>query len=130
MRSIVCPLFCILAVFFFVLYLTQTRWRPASNEELLLSLALTGLIVALIYGLYQFIRRLRPNKALWRIIFGLIILLVLLIILSIPELRQMIGGWVVGISAEGERPIVFAVLCLIICGFCRTRRGRQSSPIQ
>jgi hypothetical protein len=127
MRSIVCPLFCILAVFFFVLYLTQTRLHILVNEQLVLVLAVTGLITALLYGLYQAIRRLRRNKLLWRIIYGLIILIIVLVIYSIPELRQIIEGWIAGISAEGERPIVFAVLCLIICGFCRTRLARSSN---
>jgi hypothetical protein len=113
MRSICCPLFCVLAVFFFVLYLTQTRLHPDPNEELLLSLALTGVIAWTLYGLYRFIRRLHPNRALWRIIYGLIGLLILLLIISIPELRQIIQGWIAGISAKGENPIVLSVLCLI-----------------
>jgi hypothetical protein len=125
MRSICCPLFCVLAVFFFVLYLTQTRLHPDPNEELLLSLALTGLIAWLLYGLYRFIRRLRPNRALWRIIYGLIGLLIVLPIISIPELRQIVQGWIMGISAKGENPIVLSVLCLIICALCCTRPTRQ-----
>ncbi len=121
MRATVCPLFCFLAVYFFIRFLTQTRLRfPDPNEELLLSLLLTIVIYAILYGLYRLIRRLRFNPALWRIIFYLIILIVVLVTLSIPELRREI-------TLEGEHPIVFSVLFLILCGYCRTRPARSTS---
>ena len=123
-----CNVFLVLAAFFFVLYLTQTRFHPEPNTEFIVSVAGTFIIMLLLYGLYQVLRRLRRNKFLWRIIYTLIIVLVLLLIISVPELNALIGGWISGISAEGERPIVFAVLCLIFYGLFRSWPSQQSSP--
>jgi hypothetical protein len=127
MRSNLSLLFGGLAVFFFVVYFRQTSLDFTPDEEVLSSLAVTGAILIVLYGLYWLIRRLRPNKLLWRIIFGLVILIVALLLFSISEFRQMISGWVAGISADGERPIVFAVMCLILSGYCLTRSVRSIS---
>ncbi len=127
MRFNPCWIFCALAVFFFVLHLSQTQFHFNPNEELFQSLLLKGLIVEIFYGMYQLIRRLRPNRAQWRIIFGLIILIVLLVIFSVPEIQQMVQGWIVGIRADGEHAIVFAVICVILCGLCRSRPARTAA---
>jgi hypothetical protein len=123
-----CTLFLVLAAFFLVMYALQTRFHPEPNIEFIVSVVVTFIVVVLLYGLFQVLRRLRRNKFLWRIIYALIILIVLLLLISVPELNALIGGWISGISAEGERPIVFAVLCLIFYGLCRSWPSRQSSP--
>ena len=120
MRSSVCALlFCVLAIFFFFLYLIQPRPQPGANLEPILAVILTGLFSALFYVLYQFLRRLFRNRTLWRILFFVIIIVVVLLALSIPEVRR-------GISIEGARSLVFAVLCLILCGYCSTRPSRST----
>jgi membrane protease YdiL (CAAX protease family) len=126
MRSLCCPLFSVLSIFFFALYLTQTH-VPNPDMELLAAAALTFLISAVFYWLYKLIRRLRPNPILWRIIYSLIGLIILLVIFSVPEIRQIVSGWIEGISAQGEKPIVFSVLCLIIAAVCCTRPTRTAS---
>ncbi len=125
MRSLCCPLFSVLAVFFFVLYLTQTR-VPDPDTELLVAVGLTILLSAIFYWLYKLIRRLRPNPTLWRIIYGLIGLIILLVMFSVPEIRDIIRGWIEGISAQGEKPIVLSVLCLIIAAVFYARRVQSS----
>ncbi len=129
MHSTLSFLFGSLALFFFVLYFGQTslKWDFTPSGELLSSFGVTIAISIVLYGLWQIIRRLRPNKALWRIIFGLVIFLAVLLLFSIPEFQQMISGWIAGISVDGERPIAFAVICLIISGYCLTRSVRSVS---
>jgi antibiotic biosynthesis monooxygenase (ABM) superfamily enzyme len=122
MRSI-CSVFCILAFFFFVFYLTQPqRYDFEINPELMF-LCVIG------YGLYWLIGRLRINPALWRIINALIILIILLIVIGVPEIREFILGWLANMSDPAETLLVLSILCLIICVLCRTRpvRPRNSS---
>jgi hypothetical protein len=123
-----CTVFLVLAAFFLVMYAMQTRFRPEANIEFIVYAVVTFVVMVLLYGLYKVLRRLRRNKFLWRIIYALIIILILLLLISVPELNALIGGWLSGISTEGERPVVFAVLCLIFYGLCRSWPSRQSSP--
>ena len=126
--SVFCRLFCGLALLFTILYLVHVLLNPPEvNQEFLLSLAVTILIYLLLYGLYQLIRRLRINPALRRIIYALIILIVVLVILGVPELKNMLLGWLGHISQPAENLLVFAILCLIICVLCRTRPVRSTN---
>ena len=127
MRSI-CSVFCFLALFFFIFYLTQPqRYQPELNEELMFSLGKTMLLCLLAYGLYWLIRRLRINPALWRIIYALIGLIVVLVVVGVPEIRGFVLGWLAKISNPAETLLVVSFLCLIICVLCRTRPARQSN---
>jgi hypothetical protein len=120
MRSI-CSVFCILAVFFFIFYLAQPqRYNFEFNPELIL-LCVIG------YGLYWLIRRLHINPALWRIIYALIGLIVVLIVVGVPGIRDLVLGWLAKISNPAETLLVVSFLCLIICVLCRTRPARSSN---
>jgi hypothetical protein len=121
-----CRIFCALAFLFTILYVVQVLLHPPDiDEESLSSLIKTLLIGAVLYGLYWFIRRLRINPALWRIIYALMILIVVLVILGVPELRELLLGWLDEISDPAENLLVLAILCLIICVLCRTRPARS-----
>ena len=127
MRSI-CSLFCILAVFFFVLYLFEA-WPHLSdlNGDFMSAMGVTVLLWVLSYGLYRLIRRLRFNPALWRIIYALIGLIILLIVIGVPEIREILLGWLENVSDPAESLLVLSILCLIICVLCRTRPARSVS---
>ena len=123
-----CRLFCGLALLFTVLYIVHVLLNPPDiDEESLRNLILTLLICAGVYGLYWLIRRLRINPVLWRIIYALIILIVVLVILGVPELRELLLGWLDEVSNPAENLLVLAILCLIICVLCRTRPARSSA---
>ncbi len=85
------------------------------------------LLCVLAYGLYRLIRRLRINPALWRIIYALIGLIIVLVVISVPEMRDFILGWLANVSDPAETLLVLSILCLIICVLCRTRPARQSN---
>ena len=129
MHSTLALLFGGSAIFFFVVYFRQTslNWTFSQDGGIVSSFGVTAAILIILYGLYLLIRRLRPNRFLWNIIFGLCAILAVLLLLLIPEIREMIGGWIAGISLDGERPIALAVLCLIACGFCLTRPASSTS---
>jgi H+/Cl- antiporter ClcA len=91
------------------------------------SLVKAMLLCLLAYGLYRLIRRLRINPALWRIIYALIGLIVVLVVISVPEIRNFVLGWLEKISDPAETLLVLSILCLIICVLCRTRPARQSN---
>lgn len=133
MRSICRPLFCGLAVFFFVLYVIQNNphvYPP--NGEFLVSLVLTGLIFALAYGLYKLLRQIFLSKTTWRILYICLALVIAGVAASLyfssPEIRQLLSDLKDGFSTDGQRPIVYVVLCLIICGVLCVEPARQSSP--
>jgi formate-dependent nitrite reductase membrane component NrfD len=107
MRSI-CSVFCFLALFFFVFYLTQPqRYQPEFNEDLMWALVKTILLCILAYGLYR--------------------LIIVLVVISVPEIRDFILGWLANVSDPAETLLVLSILCLIICVVCRTRPARQSN---
>jgi hypothetical protein len=123
-----CRLFCALAALFAILYVVRLLMDPSGRgPERLLTPVVAVSIYLVLYGLYQFIRRLRINPVLWRIIYWLIILIVVLVILGVPELREMLLGWLDEISNPTENLLVLAILCLIICVLCRTRPARSPS---
>ncbi len=123
-----CRLFCGLAALFAILYVVRLLMDPSGRgPERLIIPAVAVSIYLVLYGLYQFIRRLRINPALWRIIYWLIILIVVLVILGVPELREMLLGWLDEISNPLENLLVLAILCLIICVLCRTRPTRSAN---
>jgi hypothetical protein len=122
-----CRLFCALAAIFAILYVVQLLLDPSGRgSERLITPVVAVSIYVVLYGLYQFIRRLRINPALWRIIYGLIIFLVILLILGVPELRELLLGWLDDMSEPAENLLVLAILCLIICVLCRTRPARAA----
>ena len=122
MRSIC----CFLSLFFFVLYLIQA-WPHLRNldEDFMYAVGVTLFLGVLGYGLYRLIRRLRINPALWRIIYALIGLLIVLIIVGVPEIRVVILGWLENISDPAEHFLVLSILCLIVCVLFRTRPAQQ-----
>jgi hypothetical protein len=120
MRSIC----CFLSLFFFVLYLIYA-WPHLRdlNADFMIAVGIT----LLGYGLYRLIRRLRINPALWRIIYALMGLLIVLIIIGVPEIRVVILGWLENISDPAEHFLVLSILCLIVCVRFRTRPARSST---
>jgi hypothetical protein len=123
-----CRLFCALAAIFAILYVVQLLMDPSGRgQERLIIPVVAVSIYLVLYGLYQFIRRLRINPALWRIIYWLIILIVVLVVLGVPELRELLLGWLDEMSEPAENLLVLAIMCLIICVLCRTRPARSSA---
>jgi|GEM_PF-4701028 hypothetical protein len=125
MRSL-CSIFCWLSLFFFVLYIVIAQPHlPDLNTEAGKALIITLIVGLLAYGLHQLLRRLRFNPALWRIIYTLIGLIIVLVIIGVPEIRELLLGWLEKVSDPAETLLVLSVLFLIICVLCRTRPARS-----
>jgi len=70
-------------------------------------------------------------KRLWlardligRIILGLVLVITVILIVTVPELQQLVLSWLQGLA---EHPLIATVLCLIVCGSCCSRPGTRSS---
>ncbi len=124
MRRVCRLIFCGLAAVSFAVFVTTNLSKINLSENALQFVVYTTLITAALFALVWLAKRLwLARDFIGRVILGLVLVMIVVLIVTIPELQQLVLS---GLEVLTERPLVITVLCLIICGFCDSRPAPQS----
>lgn len=124
MRTLCRYIFCGLAVVSFAVFVTQTIPNIKLSENAAQFVVYTALVTAGLFALFWLAKQLWLARGLiGRIILGLVLVILVILIVTVPELQQLVLDWLQGLT---EHPLVVTVLCVIVCGFCVSRPAPQS----
>ena len=124
MRTVCRYLFCGLAIVSFAVFIVTLLPNIRLSENAIQFVTYTALISVVLLALLWLAKQLwLARDVIGRILIGLVLITMVILIVTIPELQELVLSWLQGLT---ERPLVVTVLCLIICGFCSSRPAPQS----
>ena len=125
MRTLCRLIFCGLAVVSFAVFIITQLSTISLSTDAIQFVIDTVLVTALLLGLIWLARWLwEARDVIGRIILVLLMVLSIILIAIVPELQQ----WAMScLNVLAEQPLLITVLCVIMCAWCSTGTGQQTS---